>query len=82
MKAIICTACGSREFEEQNGTRICRYCGTVYKTLKKSQSSTIALDDDISRLLQKCKNDPKNAKRYANLILDIDPLNKEAHKYL
>ena len=82
MRAIICTACGSREFIEQNGTRICRYCGTVYKVLKNVQKTSIALNDDISRLLQKCKNDPKNAKRYANLILDIDPLNKEAHKYL
>ena len=43
--------------------------------------STIALDDDVKRLLEKCKTDPKNARRYANLILDIDPDNEEALNY-
>ena len=45
-------------------------------------SSTIALDDDVAKLLKKCKSDPRNARRYANLILDLDPDNEEALKYL
>ena len=44
--------------------------------------STIALDDDVIKLLNKCKSDPKNARRYANLILDLDPDNEDALKYL
>lgn len=44
--------------------------------------STIALDDDVERLLNKCKIDPKNARKYANLVLDIDPDNEDALKYL
>lgn len=44
--------------------------------------SNIALDDDVQRLLKKCKTDPRNARKYANLILDIDPDNEEAYKYL
>ena len=45
-------------------------------------NSSIALDDDVARLLAKCKADPKNARKYANLILNIDPDNEEALKYL
>ncbi len=43
---------------------------------------TIALDDDVARLLKKCEADPAKARKYANLILDIDPDNEEALKYL
>ena len=42
----------------------------------------ISLGGDIEMLLQKCRTDPKNAKKYANLILDIDPDNKKALRYL
>ena len=44
--------------------------------------SSIALDDDVARLLEKCRTDPRNARKYANLVLDIDPHNREALKYL
>ncbi len=46
------------------------------------KTSYIALDDDVQMLLIKCHNDPTQANKYANLILDIDPNNKEAIKYL
>ena len=45
-------------------------------------SSQIGLDDDVTRLLEKCRTDRKNARKYANLILDIDPDNEEALKYV
>lgn len=44
--------------------------------------SSIALDDDVAKLLEKCKTDPKNSRKYANLVLDIDPDNVEALMYL
>ena len=44
--------------------------------------SSIALDEDVAKLLRKCEIDPFNARKYANLILDIDPDNKEALKYI
>ncbi|MBQ9986521.1 MAG: hypothetical protein IJP38_09500 [Oscillospiraceae bacterium] len=44
--------------------------------------SAIALDDDVQMLLNKCKTDSRNARKYANLILDIDPDNEEALKYI
>lgn len=44
--------------------------------------STIALEDDVARLLKKCESNPAKARKYANLILDIDPDNEEALKFL
>lgn len=79
MKQIICESCGASDFLEKAGYRICQYCGTQYHINSKS---LISLNDDIENLLQKCKREPRNARRYANLILDIDPTNKEALKYL
>lgn len=84
MKAMICERCGGGEFVDRDGYRICQYCNTRY--LIKSEDvaqkgSIIALDDDIEILLQKCKSDPANAHRYANLVLDIDPGNVNALKY-
>ena len=45
-------------------------------------NSSITLDDDVVRLLEKCRSNPRKARKYANLILDIDPTNEEALKYL
>ena len=50
--------------------------------LKSNSQSTISLGDDVKRVLEKCKSDPRRAKKYANLVLDIDPTNQEALKYL
>ena len=79
MKRITCEACGANDFTEENGYRICSFCGTRYCV---GNHSSVALDEDISRLLKKCQEEPKKARQYANLILDIDPTNTEALKYL
>lgn len=52
------------------------------KQEKSTVSSSISLGSDIEMLLQKCRMNPKKAKKYANLILDIDPDNEDALKYL
>ena len=39
-------------------------------------------EDDVAELLRKCRENPARARKYANLILDIDPDNPEALKYL
>lgn len=98
MKALICSSCGASQWKEDGEYRICLHCGTKYEKLIERQNSfirsavqsavarqvesVIAINDDVSRLLQKCKQEPKNARKYANLILDIDPTNEEAMKYL
>lgn len=84
MKQMLCDQCGGRDFRIRDGFRECRYCGTkfVVEGEDARPSSGIALNEDVNLLLKKCKEDPAHARRYANLILDIDPGNKEARKYL
>lgn len=85
MKQLVCERCGGNGFVEQNGYRTCLYCDTRYVIQPEDtpqKSSSIALDEDIKRLLQKCNDDPANANRYASLILDIDPSNTDALKIL
>ncbi len=85
MKILNCINCGANELKEKNGFMICEYCGSKFaieSTDIPQQTMGRSLNSDVDRLLQKCRNEPKNARKYANLILDIDPTNKEALKYL
>lgn len=85
VKLIKCAKCGGSDFVEQEGYSVCLYCRSkydIYTDAKHSQNSYIAIDDDIEILLKKCRASPANAKKYANLILDIDPNNAEAKMYL
>ncbi len=78
MKAKICQMCGSNDFYDDGNFLICKYCNTKYKKDLIKNTTKIDLNDDVNRLLIKCKHDPINAYRYAVLILDIDPFNKYA----
>ncbi|WP_165170570.1 hypothetical protein [Adlercreutzia sp. ZJ242] len=80
MNEAVCEKCGSSDFVAADGCRICVYCRTKYQIEKvaKPPETTISIGDDVQELLAKCKADPINARRYANLILDIDPSNAEA----
>ena len=85
MEKIVCEKCGSGEFIEKDGYRMCTYCRTKYavKTQKVAPGpSSIDLQDDVRQLLEKCRRDPKHASLYAGLVLDIDPYNVEALNYL
>ena len=85
MNALICSKCGASKWKEEEDYLICLYCETKYLKTQEhrvTKSSSIALNKDVERLLQKCKTDKINARKYANLVLDIDPTNKEAIKYL
>ena len=85
MKKIICENCGGNKFTEDKGYLVCSYCGTKY--LKTSEDlvvslPSISINEDINKLLEKCKSDPKHALRYANLILDIDSSNVQAKEII
>ena len=88
MKALTCKCCGATGVTIANGFVTCEYCDARYLLTAEdygftnSTSKGISLDADIERLLMKCRIDPRNARKYANLILDIDPKNKEALMYL
>jgi len=84
MKIEICERCGGGEFVDRDGYRICQYCNSKYLITPEDvtrKGSSIALDNDIKMLLQKCQDDPANARRYASLVLDMDPGNVAALKY-
>lgn len=85
MKQEVCINCGSHSFIYKNGAKYCEYCNTKYELSddeRRRTNTTVSLQSDIDILLEKCIADPAHAKKYANLILDIDPTNKEAKKYL
>ena len=85
MKQLQCKKCGASDFYKENGYMVCKYCSTKYVIEPGDlggRDSSIELNSDIDALLDKCRQDPKNASKYANLILDIDPDNDEALKYL
>lgn len=85
MKLVECTKCGSNELFEESGYVVCAYCRLKFvpsaNDLPKSDTA-ISVYDDIRKLLDKCKNDASNRRRYANLVLDLDPTNAEAMQYL
>ena len=79
----VCEYCGSRFLptkEERNASA--RGTAFVFGAQRSGGSSQVSVSDDVERLLEKCRTDRKNARKYANLILDIDPDNEEALKYL
>ncbi len=85
MKKCNCPNCGASQLEYSYGFAYCKYCSSrlvIEKNDKPQAELNFELGDDIENLLQKCKENPSNAKKYANLILDIDPTNVEAKKYL
>jgi len=79
MNDFKCDKCGSRQFTDKGQFLECKYCDS---TFAKEVPTKIAFNDDISRLFAMIKNNPADAKLYANLILDLDPFNREALHYL
>lgn len=85
MKLVACTRCGSKELFEERGYVICGYCRSRFAPQAQDlpqRETIIGVHSDIQVLLQKCQDDPSNRRRYANLILDIDPTNEQATKYI
>jgi uncharacterized Zn finger protein (UPF0148 family) len=85
MKLVECTRCGSKELFAENGYVVCAYCQSRFAPQADDvpqRETVIGLHSDIEVLLQKCTDDPANQRRYASLILDIDPTNHAATQYL
>ena len=85
MKLLDCKSCGSKELVQENGLVVCIYCQSTYVPQADDSpqlETTILINSDIEELLAKCKKEPSNSRRYANLILDIDPTSAEAKQYL
>lgn len=81
MKAYVCPNCRSSSFLIEGKKRTCEFCGSEFYDDTPSETN-IDLQGDIAKLLDKCKKEPWHASLYAGLVLDIDPFNEEAWKYL
>jgi hypothetical protein len=85
MELVECKGCGSRELADEDGIVVCGYCQTRYVPGPKdapTPQTVIGVGSDIQNLLQKCQDDPANSRRYASLVLDLDPSNKSAKEIL
>ena len=85
MRLVDCRRCGSKEMIEESGYVICAYCRSKFVPQADDvppMESTIGLVSDIERLLTMCRDEPHNRRRYASLVLDMDPTNAEARRYL
>ena len=85
MKVVECLSCGANDLYEEDGYIVCKYCGAKHKKTVDDievKGSSIELNDDVKRLLEKMRSDPSRATKYAQLILTIDPYNKEAQEVL
>ena len=97
MEMLSCPSCGSNRLESEGAFLVCPYCGTRMTLDMPSPESSgasgkssatgthpseIALNDDVQRLLEKCRKFPSRAPKIAKTILEIDPYNQEARKYL
>ena len=84
MKVVKCTQCGSQELSEEGGYVTCIYCQSRFTLTdgeRPIKESMISVGSDIESLLQKCRDEPWNSRRYAKLVLDMDPNNQEAMAY-
>ena len=85
LKMINCAHCGSKDLVEESAFLICTYCRSKFfrrATDGPPSETLIEIGSDIQKLLQKCREDPINRRRFANLVLDMDPENHEAKQYL
>lgn len=82
MNLIECKNCGNKQLEEKADKYVCPFCNSVFMKSNQQKNVNANLNDDVQRLLQKCKKYPSKAKQYARLALELDPNNREAKKYL
>jgi uncharacterized Zn finger protein (UPF0148 family) len=86
MKIIECSKCGSPELTEvEGGYVVCDFCQSRFVQQASDlpiKQAVIGVQSDVAALLEKCETDPRNRIRYASLVLDLDPTNQQALKYL
>jgi hypothetical protein len=79
-----CKNCGSRQLLKTVKDLICTHCESIFSVVEEKSPAVnfnSSIQSDIQNLLLKCREDPENLRKYANLILDIDPTNKDVHKF-
>lgn len=80
MEKKICASCGSNEFEESNGIKICKYCGSQF--IPQLTEEQIKIKAEVERLTKGAElslsvQDWERAESLYSKVLDLDPSNIE-----
>ncbi len=80
MNKIICASCGSNEFEERNGIKICKYCGSQF--ISQLTEEQLKIKAEVERITKGAElslsvQDWERAESLYSKVLDLDPSNIE-----
>lgn len=80
LKRLLCTSCGSNEFETKEGITVCRYCGTQY--VSELTAEQLRVREEVKRIIRSADmslmvQDWHRAESHYDKILDLDPSNIE-----
>ena len=80
LKKLLCSSCGSNEFENKDGITICKYCGTQY--ISELTEEQMRIQEEIKRIIKSADlslmvQDWNRAESIYDKILDLDPSNIE-----
>ncbi|MBQ7416641.1 MAG: TFIIB-type zinc finger domain-containing protein [Acidaminococcaceae bacterium] len=80
LKKLLCSSCGSNEFENKDGITVCKYCGTQY--ISELTEEQIRIKEEVKRIIKSADmslmvQDWKRAETHYDKIMDLDPSNIE-----
>ena len=82
---MVCNYCGSKFIIDESNRVATHHKDSLRNDIEINRTVTqknTSLRSDVEQLLAKCKANPRRARKYAILVLEMDPTNKEALKYL
>lgn len=80
LKKLLCSSCGSNEFENKDGITVCKYCGAQY--ISELTEEQMRIREEVRRVIKSADmslqvQDWKRAETHYDKILDLDPSNIE-----
>lgn len=80
LKKLLCSSCGSNEFENKDGITICKYCGAQY--ISELTEEQMRIKEEVKRIIKSADlsllvQDWKRAETHYDKIMDLDPSNIE-----
>ena len=80
LKKLLCSSCGSNEFENKDGITVCKYCGAQYVT--ELTEEQMRIKEEVKRIIKSADmslmvQDWKRAETNYDRIMDLDPSNIE-----
>lgn len=80
LKKLLCSSCGSNEFENKDGITVCKYCGAQY--ISELTEEQMRIKEEVKRIIKSADlsllvQDWKRAEIHYDKIMDLDPSNIE-----